>query len=410
MANGMSLSTAPQPALDDRNKFWSRELLLGLLPLLIGFQLIAWIVYLPISLHGLADFRTLYASAYMTRLHHGGEIYDAAALLRYKEQVAPLGRPFLQPMDHPAYETLLFLPLTYLNYRSAFLVFAAINLGTLLVCVWLLLPSLRVLSERWKPLPVLLFFAFFPVTRAITQGQDSIVLLALLAGAFVLIRHDQDFAAGLLVGAGLFKLQIVIPIALLFLIWKRWRFASGFAASAAVALLTSFLLVGKSGARQYASILLGMSVNLRTQADAVRSSVSPLTMLNLRGVLSAILDGHLGHWWVQGLIVAASLSVVLFAARCHPSMPLAIVSAALVSYHLNVQDASMLMIPAGLCLCSQSRWVALTAISVFILPIAAVVPIFGFVGGFAILSLFIGGMRFGQRSFESGARDASQPN
>src|SRR5260370_36656716 len=39
-------------------KFWPRERVLGLLPLLIGFAILVWIAYLPSGLHAVAVFRT----------------------------------------------------------------------------------------------------------------------------------------------------------------------------------------------------------------------------------------------------------------------------------------------------------------------------------------------------------------
>src|SRR5207244_13270755 len=75
---------------------------------------------------------------------------------------------------------------------------------------------------------------FLPVNVALMQGQDSILLLVLLAAAFVALHRGRGFAAGTLVGLGLFKLQIVIPIAILFFAWRRWRFSAGFALSSTV--------------------------------------------------------------------------------------------------------------------------------------------------------------------------------
>lgn len=389
----MPNATVPVPEIDHSvPRLWPRELLLGLMPLLIGFQIIAGIIYLPISLHGLADFRTLYASAYMTRTHHGHEIYDITKLLQFKEKLAPLGRPFPQPMDHPAYENIFFLPLSYLPYRTAFLAFVCVNVVVLGLCSWLLQPTLRILSLRWRLFPILLFISFFPVTRAITQGQDSVFLLALLAGAFVFFESEREFSAGLLTGAGFFKFQIVIPIALLFLMWRRWRFSLGFLLSATAALLVSWILVGTEGARQYASILMDLSLKLRTDADVVRTSASPLSMLNLRGLISAMFR-FLGHGWIQALILGSSIAVLVLAARRKPSMHTAIVTAALVSYHLYVQDASILIIPIGYCLCGDSRWVALAAVASMILPVSSIMPLYGFLGGIATLCLFIALMK-----------------
>ena len=381
-----------------KKQFWPRELVLGLLPLLIGFELLVWTAYLPSGLHGLAVFRTLYVSGYMVRTHDARDIHDSDKLRDLSDRLVPVGQTLNQPMDHPAYEALFLAPLSLVSYPAALSAFIVINLGVLGLCARLLRSSFQVLSERWKFFPLLLFAAFFPITYALTRGADSIFLLALLAAAMVSIERREDLHAGLLLGLGVFKFQIVIPIALIFLLWKHWRLVLGFAISAASAALVSLSLVGIHGARQYASMLLGMSVNLISEADAIRYSLSPRTMLNLRGLLSALFETHLPHWWVQGLIFLTSVVVLLIAARCRPSLPLAIIAAALVSYHLNAPDATVLIIPIGVCLCSDSAGVALAAIAALIIPVMAIIPIYGFVGTVPILVLFfayvVGGERF----------------
>jgi len=325
----------------------------------------------------------------MVRTHDAHDIYDGDKLLALKEQVAPLGRIFNQPMDHPAYEALLFAPLSLLSYHAAFIVFILFNLGVAFLCIRLLKPSFRVLSKRWTFFPALLVAAFFPITRTIVQGQDSVILLALLAGALVCTQKNKDVQAGLLTGLGLFKLQIVLPIALLFLLWRRWGFVLGFGISSAAAAVTTLLLVGVHGVLQYGSILLGMSLSPLSELDVLmRYALSPLTMLNLRGLLSAIFQGRISHWPLQALILISSAVVLFVAARCRPSLPLAIVATALVSYHLNAQDASMLIIPIGLCLCSDSVWAALAAIALLIVPITAIFPLYAYLGAIPILALF----------------------
>jgi hypothetical protein len=120
----------------------------------------------------------------------------------------------------------------------------------------------------------------------------------------------------------------------------------------------------------------------------MRYALSPLTMLNLRGLLSAIFQGRISHWPLQALILISSAVVLFVAARCRPSLPLAIVATALVSYHLNAQDASILIIPIGLCLCSDSVWAALAAIALLIVPITAIIPLYAYLGAIPILALF----------------------
>jgi hypothetical protein len=370
-------------------RFWPRELLVALVPVLVVLEILAWIAYFPVGLRGVADFRSLYTSGYMARTGHAAQLYDHDTVQQFEDRLVPVGRTLNLAMDHPAYEEVLYAPLSLLPYRAAFIVFILLNLAVVVWCARLLGPSLRVLSERWKPLPALLFAAFFPISKAMVSGQDSILLLTLLVGAFICIQRKQEVSAGLLAGLGLFKFQIVIPIAFLFFVWKRWRFVAGFAISSAVAGLVSLLWVGVNGTRQYASMLLGMSVNLKSAADGARYELAPQSMLNLRGLLSAIFEGRVGHWWLQGLIAAASVAVLLFAIRRRPSLPLAIVAASLVSYHFNSQDASILMIPLGLCLCSDSVWAAVAGLAALAVPFTAVIPWCGFLTAIPALALLV---------------------
>jgi hypothetical protein len=336
---------------------------------------------------GLSDFRTLYASGYMARTGQGAEIYSEK-ILEVKERLAPIGHPFLQAMDHPAYEALFFEPLSLLSYRPALVLFILLNVGVTIFCVILLTPNFAVLHDRWRFFPAFLFAAFFPITRAIVQGQDSVILLALLSGAWVCIQRGHEREAGFLTGLGMFKMQIVIPIAIIFFLWRRWGFVLGFAVSSIAAALASIAVVGIHGTREYISMLLGMSLELKTNADAMRYSLSPLTMLNLRGIISAIGEGRIPHWWIQGIIIGSSAAVFALVVRRRASLPLAIVAAALVSYHLNAQDASILIIPIGLSLCTDEVWMAAAGAASLIAPNAAVFPLFGFIGGIPTLALF----------------------
>jgi hypothetical protein len=378
-------AVAPMPST---LKFWPRELVLGALPLLLALQLMLWALYLPAGLHGICVFRSFYTCGYMLRTHERQEIYDQRKHLELADQLVPLAKPLNQGMDHPAYEALLFAPISLLSYESALGLFITLNIALLCVSTSILSRLLLPLSTRWKAFSFFLAFSFFPVTYAITGGNDSIILFALLTVALALLRSRHDFNAGMITGLGLFKFQIVIPIAVIYLVWRNWRFVKGFIWSAAATGMVSTMLVGFSGLRQYVSMLMHMSVGMRTEADALQFALSPRTMLNIRGICSAFLSGYLGHWGLQLLIFVLSAAVILATARLRPSMPLAIIAAALVSYHLNAPDAVVLLIPIGTFLCSRSVWAGVAAICGLILPTFAVAPMYGFVGGGAVVGLF----------------------
>ncbi len=325
----------------------------------------------------------------MVRTRHAAELYDYGTQQRFEDLLIPVGRHFMLPINHLAFEELLFVPLSLLTYRVAYWVFMAFNGTLLILCVGLLRHRLKIQPDQRKWVSALLLLAFFPIPRALEKGQDSIIMLTLLAAALWALDHEKQFLAGLLVGIGIFKFQIVIPIALLFLVWRRWRFFAGFSASTVAAGLVSLWLVGLDGAREYAHMLLSMSVRLTSDVDMLRYGTHPRDMINLRGLLSAIFDGKLPHGYVQFVIAACSVIVLLAAARQRPSLPLAIAAASLASYHFIVHDASILIIVIAGALCSGLVWNGAVAILLLIAPLCAMIPDHGYLAAIPLLGLFL---------------------
>src|SRR5437870_3548352 len=141
---------AAPPSLVPEKHFWPRELALGLVPILIGLNLLISVVYLRMGLSGFADFRQLYAGGYMIRTGQAHDLYDYDKQQAIEEQLVPLAAHFPLPVNHPAFEELLFAPMSYLSYRSAFCIFLVINLVLLFVCVRLLQSQYGVLKRRWS--------------------------------------------------------------------------------------------------------------------------------------------------------------------------------------------------------------------------------------------------------------------
>lgn len=367
-------------------KFWPYDLALGLLPLLVGLELLLAFLYVPPALHGVDDFRQLYVGGYMIRTGHARELYDYDTQQRFQDAVVPVGKHDPLIISHLAYEELLFVPLSLVSYKAAYWIFMVFNGALLVLCVGLLRHRLAVLPD-W--LPVLLIPAFFPISRTLEKGQDSIIILTLLAAALWALDREKEFVAGLLVGVGIVKFQIVIPIALLFLVWRRWRFSGGLAVSSVAAGIVSLWLVGFGGARGYVQMMLSMSLRLTSEADMRRYTTNPRMMMNLRGLFSAMFDGRLPHGYVQFLVAACSVIVLLAAARQRPSLPLAIAAASLVSYHFIVHDASILIIVIAAALCSRLVWNAAVAVLLLIAPLCAVIPIYDYLAAIPLLGLFL---------------------
>jgi hypothetical protein len=373
-------------------KRWPHDLVLGFLPLLLGLEVLVAIIYLPLALRGVADFRQLYTGGYMIRTGHASELYDYDTQQRFEEKLVPVNATFLLPINHPAFEELLFVPLSLFSYRTGYWIFLAVNIALLVICVRLLKPRLKALTDRWQWFPALLVAGFFPIFRTLTQGQDSIVMLTLLVAALLSLDRGREMTAGLLVGSGIFKFQIAIPIALLFLVWRRWRFSLAFGISSLLALLVSMWIVGIEGARLYGQTLLSMSVHLNSKADMLRYATIPNEMANLRGLISAIRVERLPQMWIQALVLIASAAVLFVAARQRPSLPFAITASALVSYHLIAHDASVLLIPVMVALCAGSVRTRALAAVLLIAPVCAIFPQYAYLAAIPLLMFFLGAL------------------
>ena len=376
-----------------------RDLMLGVLPFLLAVQGVAWLTFVPGALRGHSDFRQLYTAGYMVRTGHAAKLYDYATQQHFQDSLVASGDLTL-PFIRPAYQALLFVPFSLLSYRAAYLAFLGANVILFALAFWLLHAKLTNLAVAWNLLPVFVFLVFYPVALALMQGQDSVLLLVFLAAALHALERDREATAGALLGLGLFKLQIVIPIALIFLLWRRWRFTGGFALSGLLLALISIWTVGLAQIWLFVRSMLSVGGVAGNQvAFPLRVSI----MANLRGLIFGLTSSWLSPAAMQVVIFLASaavlIAVVIFVPRtlCPENrFILAITASVIVSYYLFIHDLSVMLIPIALVLNrylgSQtpdnplSRFTAWTAALLLVAPMC----IFLMPGHFYLIALALG--------------------
>src|SRR6266705_337050 len=364
--------------------YYVKGLVLGLSAYLIGIHLWTWVLTVSVFLGGRSDFRQLYTAGYMVRTGHSHELYEYNAQRHFQNQLVSPGDIAL-PFNHLAYEALLFVPFSLLSYRTAYFTLLGLNLTVLAITFKFLRPWMKNLAVIYRWLPPVMFLAFLPVAAALLQGQDSILLLTLLAASLVSLHSGRELAAGVLVGLGLFKFQLVIPIALLFLVWRRWRFSAGFALSSIAAGSLSLWLVGFSQIQVYIRSLHSMSIALNSAVDQYRYAIVPSSMPNLRGLMFGLGHDQLSPSWLQAITIVSSALVLLLVAirtpRRWPSLDallVAITTSTVVSYHLLIHDLSILLLPLAVTLNRfinanasrrrDGRLILLTSVLMFVAP------------------------------------------
>jgi len=203
---------------------------------------------------------------------------------------------------------------------------------------------------RW--LPIAIFLGFLPVAAALIQGQDSILLTTCLIATFVLLNRARNLSAGVFAGLALFKFPIVLPIALLFLIWRRWRFLAGFAISALVLTGVSVCLTGIAQSGLYARSITEIAGLATPTSGLAGYPVNWRMMANLHGFIVGLAGGGFSASWLNLTTILLSAAAFLWTARkglgvqsAPDLLLLAVLCSVVVGHHTYIHDLSVLLLP-----------------------------------------------------------------
>jgi hypothetical protein len=300
-------------------------------------------------LHGYPDFTVFYTAATILRQGLAPQLYDERTQYRVQEQFMGSvdSRRGPLPFIHPPFEAVIFVPLAFLHYRDAFVIWDLLN-GVALFGVAIILrrrlSALRSISP-WEF--VLGFLAFFPIFLTLLQGQDSILLLLCCTLAFNALKKDADVLAGCWLAMGAFKFQLVIPLALLLVVWGRKRVGLGFSLVVLALAGVSILAVGRHGLVRYPEYALQIA---RLPGWG---GVPPELMPNLRGLVEGW-NLPLSGAFLGSVVLAGSVILLLLAAGWSERVSertldlrfsLAVVVTGLVSWHTNAHDLGILILP-----------------------------------------------------------------
>ncbi len=240
-------------------------------------------------LKGYPDFTIYYTAGTILRQGLGHTLYDDSVQFQVQKTFAPqvATRLGALPFNHPPFEAVLFVPLTYFSYRVAYLLWGLANLAMLAALPTLLRPHVPILRDWPAPVWTVVSLTFFPIFFALLQGQDAILLLFLYALAFVSWKKKRLTSAGAWLAWGMFKFHLVLPFFVLMLIQEkkgqaRRKFLIGFLG---VGIVLGAVSVAAVGVRQiifYPRYVLGLEKTMAMGA------IMPSDMPNLRGILYLI--------------------------------------------------------------------------------------------------------------------------
>ena len=327
------------------------------------------------------DFTVFYTAGKILRQGLGAQLYSPRMQLAVQAEFAanPSLRQGPLPYIHPPFEALFFLPLTYLPYPTAFVVWNLINLVILVAVAVLLrksLPQLH-LTPVWRL--VLLCLAFFPIFADFHQGQDAILLLFIVTLSFLAFDRNSDFAAGCFLGFGLFKYHLILPLALILAIWRGRKFLAGFSLSSLTVILISLGLVGWNSALQYPLYAW------RIVSQPAFGGIPPRQLPSLFGLLAGWQLSPQINLVIQVVIAISSAGLLILIAGLRTfaqprrqsqfCFAAAVIAAVLVAYSTNTYDLCLLMVPLAVsvdaCLAdpSAAQRLLVPAIPLFVSPL-----------------------------------------
>ena len=200
------------------------------------------------------DFLHFYTLGSLAVAHRGADLYDMNAQAAVAAERVPeaAGSRYL-PL-YPPQVSILFAPLAHFSYGSALLVWwgcSALAYGICCYGVWKTCHNLRDHSGT----VVLLAVAFPAFFHLIAWGQTSAAALACLTLTFFLLRERREFLAGLVIGCLIFKPQLGLAAAILFVVLGAWKTVLGAVLSAAAQLSVGVLYYGIEPLRHWIRIL-----------------------------------------------------------------------------------------------------------------------------------------------------------
>lgn len=205
-----------------------------------------------------ADFLHFYTAGYLVRLGRLDALYDPVALAAYQLKLVPQSVHSYFVASYGPQVYLPFSVLARLPYVWAALAWVLLNCALYSACcyaLWRACPKLRP-----HTLTVFVLAAAFPgFFSLVAFGQTSGPALALFTLAFLALRSRRNFLAGLAVGSLIYKPQLGLTAAVVFLFAAEWRVLAGAVAAVAAQISFAWAWFGAAVMKQYFDSLLRTS-------------------------------------------------------------------------------------------------------------------------------------------------------
>jgi len=182
----------------------------------------------------------------------------------YGEEIKKLENELLgfngPPHFHPPFNAVLFLPLSFFNYKTAFVVLDIVSLILLLLINQLVVRGLELNGEWFLNLTCFSLY-WYPVFYCLGTGQSSMIISACLISGWFCLRLKKEYVTGFLFAIATLMKLFPGLVLLYLLISKNWRafFATNFFIVLGLSVTT--LVVGLDDMQTYSNIMIGRFAN-----------------------------------------------------------------------------------------------------------------------------------------------------
>ena len=321
------------------------------------------------------DFLHLYTLGSIAAAHRGTDLYDMNAQAVLAAQRVPEAAGIRYLPLYPPQVSVFLAPLAHLSYGWALLFWwcgSAAVYGICCYCIWRACPNLR----NYGGTVALLAVAFPAFFHLIAWGQTSAAALSCFTLMFFLLRDKREFLAGVVLGCLIFKPQLGLAAAIVFVSIGAWRTVLGAVLSAVAQLSVGVLYYGVEPLLRWRQTLRNVGQVLPLLEPKLYQTHS------LRTFWSMLVPGEVSS---LGPYILSAMVVLAFTIACWTrgsgSLPLRysslLLTTVLVAPHLTVYDL-VILAPAFIvladCLVGQpltpsTRWLGTLLYLVYMLPL-----------------------------------------
>jgi Glycosyltransferase family 87 len=203
------------------------------------------------------DFLHFFTLGSLALAHRGVDLYNMDAQSQLSTQRVPAAAGIRYLPLYPPQVSIFFTPLARLSYSCALILWLSLSsliYGVCCYALWRACPNMH----NHKLTVVILALAFPAFWHLIAWGQTSALALACFTVAFFALRSQREFLAGLALGCLIFKPQLALAAALVFVVTLNWKVIAGALLSATTQLAAAWLYYGPGPLHDWMRMLLNL--------------------------------------------------------------------------------------------------------------------------------------------------------